>query len=220
MEAVDARRRSASRCAAASRFAPRPSPRRLLRAGRGEPGGRAAAAAAPRRARARRRRGAGRQELRAAGHRAARRVRRWPTPRSIVSASCAPTCAGCGAGCRSSRPTRAPAVGTRFDRVVLDLPCTGTGTLRRHPELKWRISEGEIGRLASRRRALLEASAPLVAPGGLLVAITCSLEGEENEDVMARFLSTASRLPSGASRRSAGRRCGRVTCSGRACGAS
>lgn len=77
-----------------------------------------------------------------------------------------------------------------FDRVVLDLPCTGTGTLRRHPELKWRISEGEIGRLSRQALRLLEGTAPLVASGGLLVAITCSLEREENEEVVARFLDT------------------------------
>ncbi|HVR95647.1 MAG TPA: transcription antitermination factor NusB [Thermoanaerobaculia bacterium] len=75
-----------------------------------------------------------------------------------------------------------------FDRVILDLPCTGTGTLRRHPELKWRISEDEIGRLSRQALRLLEGAAPLVAPGGSLVAITCSLEPEENEEVVARFL--------------------------------
>ncbi|MFL6234959.1 MAG: transcription antitermination factor NusB [Thermoanaerobaculia bacterium] len=77
-----------------------------------------------------------------------------------------------------------------FDRVVLDLPCTGTGTLRRHPEIKWRISESEIGRLSRQALRLLEGTAPLVAPGGRLVAITCSLEREENDDVMTRFLAT------------------------------
>jgi 16S rRNA (cytosine967-C5)-methyltransferase len=75
-----------------------------------------------------------------------------------------------------------------FDRVVLDLPCTGTGTFRRHPELKWRISEGEIGRLTAQALRILAGGAPLVRPGGLLVAITCSLEEEENERVIARFL--------------------------------
>jgi 16S rRNA (cytosine967-C5)-methyltransferase len=78
--------------------------------------------------------------------------------------------------------------GRGFDRVVLDLPCTGTGTLRRHPELKWRISESEIGRLSQQALRLLDGVAPLVAPGGLLVAITCSLEAEENEEVAASFL--------------------------------
>ncbi|MEM7588478.1 MAG: hypothetical protein AAF560_34135, partial [Acidobacteriota bacterium] len=75
-----------------------------------------------------------------------------------------------------------------FDRVVLDLPCTGTGTLRKNPELKWRISEAEIGRLSRQSLRLLEGMAPRVAPDGLLVAITCSLETEENERVIDSFL--------------------------------
>jgi 16S rRNA (cytosine967-C5)-methyltransferase len=79
---------------------------------------------------------------------------------------------------------------SRFDRVILDLPCTGTGTLRRHPELKWRISESEIGRLTRQALRLMNGAAPLVEPGGLLLAITCSLETEENEDVVSRFLAT------------------------------
>lgn len=81
-----------------------------------------------------------------------------------------------------------PPLDREFDRVILDLPCTGTGTLRRHPELKWRISEGEIGRLSQQALRILGGAAPLVAPGGFLVAITCSLEREENEDVVSRFL--------------------------------
>jgi 16S rRNA (cytosine967-C5)-methyltransferase len=81
-----------------------------------------------------------------------------------------------------------PALAAVFDRVILDLPCTGTGTLRRHPELKWRISEAEVGRLAEQAVGLLAGGAPLVVPGGLLIAITCSLEPEENEQVTARFL--------------------------------
>ena len=81
-----------------------------------------------------------------------------------------------------------PATGTQFDRVILDLPCTGTGTLRKHPELKWRISEGEVGRLSRQSLRLLEGAASQIRPGGLLVAITCSLEPEENEAVVRRFL--------------------------------
>ncbi|MEM6792786.1 MAG: transcription antitermination factor NusB [Acidobacteriota bacterium] len=75
-----------------------------------------------------------------------------------------------------------------FDRVVVDLPCTGTGTLRKHPELKWRISEPEIGRLSRQSLRILGGAASRLAPGGLLVAITCSIEPEENERVIARFL--------------------------------
>jgi 16S rRNA (cytosine967-C5)-methyltransferase len=75
-----------------------------------------------------------------------------------------------------------------FDRVVLDLPCSGTGTLRKNPELKWRLSEREVGRLATQAERLLARSAPRVGEGGALVAITCSLEAEENEAVGDRFL--------------------------------
>src|SRR5262249_12868519 len=73
-----------------------------------------------------------------------------------------------------------------FERVVVDLPCSGTGTLRKHPELKWRINASEIGRLAAQAEAMLAGVAPRVAPRGLLVAITCSLGREENEPVVPR----------------------------------
>jgi 16S rRNA (cytosine967-C5)-methyltransferase len=99
---------------------------------------------------------------------------------------------------RAAAPTAAAgtaaARGGGFDRVVLDLPCTGTGTLRRHPELKWRISESEIGRLSQQALRLLAGAAPLVRPGGLLVVITCSLEPEENEDLVSAFLAGRSDL--------------------------
>ena len=74
-----------------------------------------------------------------------------------------------------------------FDRVVVDLPCSGTGTLRKNPELKWRLSESEVGRLADQGLRLLRGSLRALAPGGLLVAITCSLEAEENEEVIAEL---------------------------------
>lgn len=83
---------------------------------------------------------------------------------------------------------RRPPCGERFDRVVVDLPCSGTGTLRKSPELKWRLSEAEIGRLAALGRELLAGAAAAVAPGGRLVAMTCSIEPEENEQVVAAFL--------------------------------
>jgi 16S rRNA (cytosine967-C5)-methyltransferase len=84
---------------------------------------------------------------------------------------------------------RRPPWSDRWDRVVIDAPCSGTGTLRKHPELKWRLTPPEISRLAEQSAALIEASSDLVRPGGLLVVITCSLEAEENESVMERFLS-------------------------------
>jgi 16S rRNA (cytosine967-C5)-methyltransferase len=84
-----------------------------------------------------------------------------------------------------------PALRPVFDRVVVDLPCSGTGTLRKYPELKWRLSEAEIGRLGRQGRVLVDASAGLVKPGGLLVVITCSLEHDENEIVMRGVLESA-----------------------------
>ncbi|MDX1503403.1 MAG: transcription antitermination factor NusB [Thermoanaerobaculia bacterium] len=82
----------------------------------------------------------------------------------------------------------APPTGEAFDRVVVDLPCSGTGTLRQHPELKWRLSAAELGRLAGRGLEMLLGAAKQVRPGGLLVAITCSLEREENEEVFDALL--------------------------------
>lgn len=83
---------------------------------------------------------------------------------------------------------QAPPWRSGFDRVVLDAPCSGTGTLRRNPELRWRWSEAELDRLAEQADRLLAACAAAVAPGGLLTYVTCSLEPEENEAVAARFL--------------------------------
>jgi 16S rRNA (cytosine967-C5)-methyltransferase len=78
-----------------------------------------------------------------------------------------------------------------FHRVVLDAPCTGSGTLRKNPELKWRISETEIQRLGSLGANLIRSAADCVSPKGLLVVITCSLEPEENELVVESFLSNS-----------------------------
>lgn len=75
-----------------------------------------------------------------------------------------------------------------FERVLLDAPCSGTGTLRRHPEIKWRLTLEEIRRMAEQQRALLEEAARWVAPGGWLVYATCSLEREENEEILNGFL--------------------------------
>lgn len=83
---------------------------------------------------------------------------------------------------------RRPALSGGFDRVLADLPCSGTGTLRKHPELKWRIGEDEIERLTGQAASMLRGLAPLVAPGGLLIVATCSIEAEENEDQVMRFL--------------------------------
>ena len=78
--------------------------------------------------------------------------------------------------------------GRPFERILLDAPCTGTGTLRRHPDGRWRLQPEDLTVLAALQDALLNGVAPVVAPGGLLVYSTCSLEPEENEEQVAAFL--------------------------------
>jgi 16S rRNA (cytosine967-C5)-methyltransferase len=75
-----------------------------------------------------------------------------------------------------------------FDRVLVDAPCSGTGTLRRNPEIRWRISSADIEDLSQRQKQLLFNAAGTVKPGGRLVYSTCSVEIDENEDVRQAFL--------------------------------
>jgi len=75
-----------------------------------------------------------------------------------------------------------------FDRVLVDAPCSGTGTLRRNPEIRWRISPPDIDDLSTRQKQLLQNAARTVKPGGRLVYSTCSVETDENEDVRLAFL--------------------------------
>lgn len=75
-----------------------------------------------------------------------------------------------------------------FDCVLVDAPCTGTGTLRRNPEIRWRISPTDIAELALRQQLILQQAAQMVATGGRLIYSTCSIEPEENEAVVASFL--------------------------------
>jgi 16S rRNA (cytosine967-C5)-methyltransferase len=72
--------------------------------------------------------------------------------------------------------------------VLVDAPCSATGTMARHPDARWRLTPRTIARAAERQRALLAAAAALVRPGGLLVYATCSLEPEENGDIVTEFL--------------------------------
>ena len=72
--------------------------------------------------------------------------------------------------------------------VLLDVPCSGTGTLRRHPDARWRLTERTIESLVEVQREILEAAGPLIPPGGHLVYSTCTLEEEENELQVRRFL--------------------------------
>ena len=75
----------------------------------------------------------------------------------------------------------------KMDRVLVDAPCSGLGTLRRSPDLKWRQKPADIDALATQQQAILSAAARLVKPGGRLVYATCSLLPDENEAVAAAF---------------------------------
>jgi 16S rRNA (cytosine967-C5)-methyltransferase len=75
-----------------------------------------------------------------------------------------------------------------FDRVLVDAPCSGLGTVRRDPDIKWRRQEADLPGLAERQRLLLARAAAVVRPGGRLVYATCSSEPEENDEVTDGFL--------------------------------
>jgi 16S rRNA (cytosine967-C5)-methyltransferase len=77
-----------------------------------------------------------------------------------------------------------------FDRVLVDAPCSGLGTIRRDPDIRWRRSESDLPALAGGQLTLLERAALVVAPGGRLVYATCSSEPEENDQVVDAFLAT------------------------------
>jgi len=83
---------------------------------------------------------------------------------------------------------RFPAV-RPVDAVLVDAPCTGTGTFRRHPDARWRLRFADIAAAVEIQENLLRAAATVVAPGGLLIYSTCSLEPEENERQIEKFLS-------------------------------
>jgi 16S rRNA (cytosine967-C5)-methyltransferase len=84
--------------------------------------------------------------------------------------------------------TAALAAEKHFDTVLCDVPCSGSGTWRRDPEAKWRLTPERLDALRDMQAEILDSAAPLVAPGGQLVYMTCSLLMAENEDQIAAFL--------------------------------
>ena len=75
-----------------------------------------------------------------------------------------------------------------FDRVLVDAPCSGTGTLRHNPDIRWRLQPVDVAELAGKQQQILATAGAMVRPGGLLLYSTCSLEKDENEAVITEFL--------------------------------
>jgi 16S rRNA (cytosine967-C5)-methyltransferase len=88
----------------------------------------------------------------------------------------------------------APARRATCDAVLVDAPCSNLGVLRRNPEVKWRRRPDDLTAAAARQREILEAAATMLRPGGRLVYATCSLEPEENDEVVAAVLARHSEL--------------------------
>ncbi|MDP2811986.1 MAG: RsmB/NOP family class I SAM-dependent RNA methyltransferase, partial [Rhodocyclaceae bacterium] len=86
--------------------------------------------------------------------------------------------------------TRVKRLSGKVDRVLVDAPCSGLGTLRRNPDLKWRQSPQSVDELTTKQAAILAAAARLLKPGGRLVYATCSILAEENEGIVDAFLAT------------------------------
>lgn len=82
----------------------------------------------------------------------------------------------------------------KYDRVLVDAPCTGTGTFRRHPDLKWRLEPSDVIEEVARQKHLLTSAAATLKPGGVLVYATCSVLREENEDIVKHALGHDRRL--------------------------
>ena len=94
--------------------------------------------------------------------------------------------------------------GRPYDRILLDVPCSATGVIRRHPDIKLLRRAGDIPAMARRQSALLEASWELLAPGGTLLYTSCSVLRAENEEVVGRFLAATAGARDDTPRRTAG----------------
>jgi 16S rRNA (cytosine967-C5)-methyltransferase len=85
------------------------------------------------------------------------------------------------------RDERIKRLAGKIDRVIVDAPCSGLGTLRRNPDLKWRQSPQAVQEMAVKQAAILQSAARLLKPGGRLVYATCSLLPQENEEIAQAF---------------------------------
>ena len=84
--------------------------------------------------------------------------------------------------------TRIKRLAGKIDAVLIDAPCSGLGTLRRNPDLKWRQTPESVASLSAKQKAILASASRLPKPGGRIVYATCSVLPEENEDVVNEFL--------------------------------
>jgi 16S rRNA (cytosine967-C5)-methyltransferase len=89
---------------------------------------------------------------------------------------------------RAPEPGALDDLAGRMDRVLIDAPCTGTGTWRRRPDTKWKLTEAQLAQRVAQQHALLEEAVRFLKPGGALVYVTCSLLPDENTDQVHRFL--------------------------------
>src|SRR5207253_9556188 len=85
------------------------------------------------------------------------------------------------------RDDRIKRLAGKIDRVIVDAPCSGLGTLRRNPDLKWRQSPQSVQEMTAKQAAILQSASRLLKPGGRLVYATCSLLREENEGIAEAF---------------------------------
>ena len=135
---------------------------------------------------------------------ARRRSSRMPAPASPRSTARRPAWRGCATISRGSRWTAETVVadaaewqvgdGDGFDGILIDAPCTSTGTIRRHPDVAWLRQETDIAALAAFAEALARQAVALLRPGGTLVYCTCSLEPEEGEQAVAALLASESAM--------------------------
>jgi 16S rRNA (cytosine967-C5)-methyltransferase len=90
----------------------------------------------------------------------------------------------------SEQDSKLKRIAGKVDRVLVDAPCSGLGTLRRNPDLKWRQTPESLAELVTKQQAILHAAAKLLKPGGRLVYATCSLLQQENQAIIEQFLAT------------------------------
>ena len=115
----------------------------------------------------------------------AKRMERIEENLSRLQLSARLVCEDLLAFCESARQQ-----GTQFDRILLDVPCSATGVIRRHPDIKWLRKRQDINALAATQLQLLQACWPLLKQGGTLLYATCSILPQENERVINQFLKT------------------------------